>query len=385
MRLRPGHTRKAFVWAHPEFLVPATPTPPAETVWPTATVETPSPRPAPSIAAFDWHRATLPRQFGASFGDARINAALGGFIVGNGIDTPQWSADGIKWRDLKGPPVWASFRGDGTPHGGFAFGCAERPNPDDDSSCPSAIWRSLDGTRSQRATLGADLATTTLTDLAANDGHFLAVGVTCAPECDLPDLIVLSSTDGLQWRRTAGPTGAEPGGNNEVGLSSVGHRFIMLGGGEADVWTSGDGQTWSPGFSLPDPSGGYIYTAFAGSTYIIVATPDSSDLEQLWTSPDGGAWSAQVMPTAMQATELGVASMGASAIAVGNNDPSMPGIWVWTSTDGTHWVAANSPLGSNEHGDVREAVSDGRHVVILGDAAGPDTYYPVTWTSTISP
>ena len=61
-------------------------------------------------------------------------------------------------------------------------------------------------------------------------------------------------------------------------------------------------------------------------------------------------------------------------------EPSRP-VSVWTSTDGTSWVAGKGRVPSNGRWCCGGIASDGRLVVLLGELVGPGA---ATWTSKIS-
>jgi hypothetical protein len=384
--------------------VEATPTKPT----PTAALSTATPIliPSASISAFAWRRASLPLDF--AFG-GQIQAALKGFVVTGSEGGPRWSEDGTKWSKLIGPPAWASFRRDGTSRGGFAFGCAHRPSGDVGCT-PAAIWRSVDGSHWRRGSIRGIPPTSTIADIAVNEGRFLAIGATCAGTatsgdarielvstgCN-PQALILTSTDGVHWRRTPGPPDAASAAFGQIqpagrGFVLVGWRFVPASGvaeatTEAIVWTSPDGQTWGhSGFVLSGLGSFPIFATGAGRSYLLVGNTDSGSV-QVWTSSDGERWSQTPEQPAFQGSAVeGVASTGSSVIAIGSGgDPGR--IMAWTSTDGVSWNTANGPPRSSESDALVGVAFDGRRIVVLAASTTEEngTDHAMTWTTSISP
>ena len=165
------------------------------------------------------------------------------------------------------------------------------------AASPSSVatgWR-LDG-------LAAKNVATTFSDVLALPDGFLVSGEN-GPRGEIP--VVLRSADGLIWSAdTIGSTFAAP-----TQLRVVGDRVLAVGGGESDKCAHPSGlDTWARG------SGG-----------IWAETPFDPDFVCIGSG---------------SSTLLG---LGGKAVVLGSGSGDVP--FLWTSTDGLHWVDGGRPFG----------------------------------------
>ena len=128
-----------------------------------------------------------------------------------------------------------------------------------------AVWTSTDGrhwARTRSPGLQAAGSTLELQDVVAAGSRLVAVGRRGDPKGNLNEAAVWLSTDGRDWRRVRSPVfEKQSGGSNEArgqqmrGVVAVPFGFVAVGADHpsgpdgpaaAAVWTSLDGEVWTP-------------------------------------------------------------------------------------------------------------------------------------------
>ena len=188
-----------------------------------------------------------------------------------------------------------------------------------------------------------------LSQIISVGGRLVAVGDYGTP--------IVTSTDGIEW--TPADT---PGDVEEARVIRGGPGLIVFGHSTTEdrpaVWTSPDGETWTP---VEDPDGELggpntsISSIVAGGPGF-VAAGSFHDKPAAWTSPDGLEWALAQELSSTSGWVNTVVQHGSGFIAEGNlksdgpTDPDdvEPGIvpTAWTSVDGTSWApVADDTLG----------------------------------------
>ena len=187
--------------------------------------------------------------------------------------------------------------------------------------------------------------------------------------------VVWRSTDGVTWTLEARTAVFDLA--HLRGLASDGHRLVAIGttitddAGQAAhhgaVWVSDDGRDWARQAVVPE------FVAVAATASGFVAAADGSDGPEVWSSPDGLAWSIVATSTvlgqgqvrAMAATPVGVVAVGSGSPA----DASSQTAAAWRSADGTHWTRATAqPWFSNASMD--DIAVSGSAIVASGNDVG---------------
>jgi hypothetical protein len=214
---------------------------------------------------------------------------------------------------------------------------------------------------------------------------------------------VWTSVDGTDWSRVPHDKTVFGGGRmNSVtaggpGLVAVGAAVLE---GEdwpsvAAVWTSVDGVTWSRVSHDEEVFGGaYMTSVTAGGPGLVAVGSDGDFYEPwgnavVWTSPDGVTWSRVPHDdaifgegwTAMHSVTVG----GPGLVAVGTTDAEEddPVAMVWTSVDGTKWSRVPHDEAVFGGASMNSVTAGGPGLVAVGatDAEGDDPDAAVVWTS----
>ena len=285
---------------------------------------------------------------------------------------------------------------------GFIAGGSARVDGED----IAAVWTSPDGNSWNRvphdaAVFGGDRAHW-ITDLAAGDGGFVAVG------SNGRDGMVWTSTDGNVWERvseTESLTGDGwinmlavtygPGGYVAVGYESEPDNEAMIDTGVA--WVSPDGLAWeridSELFTLAMLEG----ITITDSGYVAVGLDwRPAPLHAgVWVSPDGRGWSQIDVADEYGGTLMGEVTVAeGSIVAVGNYWPgfSIPEqegddcIAIWLSDDVATWtrVPISGDLFCARHGaDAHSIAASGDRIVIVGTLSPESDHLSqgVAWVS----
>ena len=165
---------------------------------------------------------------------------------------------------------------------------------------------------------------------------------------------ILSSPDGINWTSRSSSGSPQPDADyysvNGLAWSSARSLFIAVGDRTCCsttvpplLATSPDGITWTraslaagtySGASLADVTADSNGITAVGAGYIFYST-------------DGSAWSSQAVPAGMGATLAitGVASSGATRVAVGYDSNITPAAFILVSTDASTWSSVSAPSG----------------------------------------
>ena len=257
----------------------------------------------------------------------------------------------------------------------------EPPEVDDPPSCAGAVpgesmeIESVPGWRQICDAVSFDGATMKAV-VAAGPGLVAVGGETwcddgseeCSAASPISAAVVWTSVDGLTWVRV--PHDEEvfggPGLQRMLGLTVGGPGLVAVGRdgsdeqGDAAVWTSVDGLTWTRVPHDEEVFGGpgeqRMVSVTAGGPGLVAVGRDGSDEQgdaAVWTSVDGSSWSRvaddeAVFGGADAQTMSSVAVRGSVLVAVGSDGPfsddwdevregRVEDAAVWTSVDGLTW------------------------------------------------
>jgi len=171
------------------------------------------------------------------------------------------------------------------------------------------------------------------------------------------DAAVWTSPDGISWSRVPHDEAVFGGGDFQemVSVTVGGPGLVAVGMGrgfhDAAVWTSPDGISWSRVLDKEDIfSGGgeqWMRSVTAGGPGLVAVGVDILDNEfdaAVWTSPDGISWSRVPHDEAVFGGEgdqamSGVVAGGPGLVAVGSDlSGGDDDAAVWTSPDGISWT-----------------------------------------------
>jgi hypothetical protein len=169
--------------------------------------------------------------------------------------------------------------------------------------------------------------------VATGGPGFVAVGAYNDSLGNLSGGVVATSIDGSSWSETApgAMTGASIGGlaAGPTGLAAVGQV-----GGQATVWTSTDGRTWTR-IASPPTGGTLSDVAQINSRWVAVGSGGGRAMA--WTSSDGTAW--RPVPTGSGldgSTAERIVAVGSQLVALGQSTSGDGAAWL--SADGTSWT-----------------------------------------------
>ena len=225
------------------------------------------------------------------------------------------------------------------------------------------------------------------------------------------DAVVWTSPDGATWSRVT-HTEAVFGGDGAqqmFGVTAGGPGLVAVGfdgtlgneAGNAAVWTSPDGVTWSRVPHDDAVFGGVgeqrmLSVTVAGPGLVAVGHdwPADTDLVDaaVWTSPDGVTWSRvphdeAVFGGAGEQQMLSVTSGGPGLVAVGYDsfDFNSMDAAVWTSPDGVTWSRVPhdaAVFGGAGEQQMLGVTAGGPGLVAVGfDGFPQGPWYAAVWTS----
>lgn len=235
-------------------------------------------------------------------------------------------------------------------------------------------------------------------------GNLIAVGSDTAGGDG--DAAVWTSSDGTTWVRVPHDEAVfgGPGDQAMGGVAAGGQGAVAVGtdesGGDSDaaVWTSPDGITWTRVAHDEAVFGGDEYQGMwavaAGGPGFVAAGTDASGGDgdaAVWTSPDGTTWTRVPHDEAVFGGSggqwmFGVAAGDLGVIVVGSDDMGGYGdAAVWTSTDGLTWARvpnADGVFGGPGY-EMMSGVAIGDFgLVAVGSAwFGPEWIRAAAWTS----
>jgi hypothetical protein len=239
------------------------------------------------------------------------------------------------------------------------------------------------------------------------------------------DAVVLTSPDGLTWTRVPHDvvTFGGNGGQQMFGVTVGGPGLVAVGRdgpvadgeGDAAVWTSLDGFTWSRVPHDEDVFGGegeqrMVSVAAGGLGLVAVGFDRPAEQGEgnaaVWTSPDGFVWSRvphdeSVFGGESRQMMLSVTTGGPGLVAVGSDghpydeddapdDESAQDAAVWTSLDGFTWSRVphdESAFGGSGEQRMVSVAAGGPGLVAVGSVTGEHQTGPyektdaAVWTS----
>ena len=313
------------------------------------------------------------------------------------------------------PDDEAVFGGEGgqwissvTPGGPGLVAVGADGTPDNDA----AVWTSPDGVTWSRvphdeSIFGGEHGQTMSSVIAGGPG-LVAVGSDGQGILDFEDDLdaaVWTSVDGYTWSRV--PHDAEVfGGALIMSVTVGGPGLVAVGGtggfntdGDAVVWTSVDGISWSRVPHDESIFGGVERQAMSAVTVgdpglVAVGTDggigpwdhNTGTHAAVWTSVDGITWSRVPNDEALLGTGgnpapmLGVTAGGPGLVAVGSDwwTPDLARTPVWTSPDGFTWIRV--PDDETVRGVMLDVIVAGPGLVAVGSAV-VDADLRVVWSS----
>lgn len=228
-----------------------------------------------------------------------------------------------------------------------------------------------------------------ITSITAGGPGFVAVGTTGIMDDSWigTNAAVWFSEDGITWSRVPNDTPPLGGPINEavqsvtvggLGLVAVGFENELPLGGDAVVWISDDGMSWS---CVPDDEAAFEgaimfdVTAFGPG---LVAVGSAA-----WTSPDGLTWTRVPLAPDEDARMSSVTVGGPGLVAVGSVDieteldPDYSIAAVWTSPDGLTWSRLPYDEAVLGDADLSDVTVGGPGLVAVGSADN----HAAVWTS----
>jgi hypothetical protein len=179
-----------------------------------------------------------------------------------------------------------------------------------------AVWRRAVGSSSwtlvSSPSLAADPGPAALTSVTHGPAGWLAVGT--------PGPVVLTSPDGMTWRRASGPITRDLAGISAVSVAADPAGYVIVGqpaepdgGGAGDAWWSPDLTTWTRGTDMNDMAGPSQMLAVAadGHGFMVVGSHDGHPA--VWSTTDGLTWTTIVLglPAGASAAELDLVAINA--------------------------------------------------------------------------
>ncbi|QFG25340.1 hypothetical protein [Actinomadura sp. WMMB 499] len=296
---------------------------------------------------------------------AALNGTSGGLTalvpLTDGRLAVQRSDDGVKWESVE------RLEGDGknaTTTAALPKGVLVAGTQDNGAylTAPGARHDDID----LLAVPGAVTPDRTLTRLLSGGGTTLAIGSGAG------DAAVWHTRDGESWTRAGGDGLGGPGVQRLADAAHGPKGWVAAGGGV--LVTSANGAAWAPATApkadKPDMSG----ATYGTSGYVVVGA--ASGAPAAWHSADLTAWT-QGTGDLGDGRMRDVVATSAGYAAVGESAANVPA--AWTSADGTTWTPVRLPQASGAltkviaRGDVLVATGDGNLVGVSADAGK-------TWT-----
>lgn len=273
------------------------------------------------------------------------------------------STDGTHWSkvpSLPGPARVYLLDLISTPSGFVAVGYRS----DFASSAPdqAVVWRSTDGLSWNSVPDQAPLDGGHMTEVAQAKDRYVAVGV-----AQLGELAAWTSVDGTRWTRSSAPLGGP--GSSVADIAAFHGAFIAVGqdveaaGEVGAIWRSTDGSTWQ---RLPAEVGPGALTALTQLSDQLVAVGGDGQQAIVWVSDDGQTWRAREAPSSPGL--VAVATERADLVAAAG----YPDASLWRSS-GLAWTKVQEIQLST--GDWIRALATGRSIIAVGD----DGSAPLSW------
>lgn len=229
---------------------------------------------------------------------------------------------------------------------------------------------------------------TIMRTIAPTARGFVAAGQAPSPENPSDgDAAVWTSEDGTTWSRvpaddrvfggvgTQGVWALIADGPTILGVGNDG--MLQFSDGGPETWISADGTDWRrSGMREPVDAGMFDAVAYGDGFVAVGGEFDNSpSTAAAWYSDDGEAWARGVLPEAGAPGNLAaVAAAGDDLLAVGA-DPRSGRAVVWRSTDGMTWLEHPGPAATSTSTPTQElndvAIADDMVVVAGRDSSGP--------------
>ena len=184
-------------------------------------------------------------------------------------------------------------------------------------------------------------------------------------------------------RRAAGLTG--PRGSVVTGVATDGTRLVAVGfdgTNGALIWTSTDGDAWSPATGEGFARVSIASVAYGDGRWVAVGR-DLTDIEQdlgaAWLSTDGSTWRRITSPAFDGAQLVSITAAGTGFVAVGTLLEGVDAAAAWTTADGETWTLA--PVTRDlEHSFMWSVTTGGPGLVATGWTRDPEPT-AAFWTS----
>ena len=249
----------------------------------------------------------------------------------------------------------------------------------------AGIWFSHDGLHWAWASFpysGTEMVE--LQSVAADEDTFVAVGSRRRFVSDggyVGDGAVFVSSDGPTWELVESDLFSTDTLNDVLSLNSA---FVAISW--EDIYTSPDGRTWvhSTDASAIAVGQGLEKVISDGATLWAFSRSDTANEHdatvEVWTSGDGATWTLAGKLPGSRGSGVDAAAVGPKgAIALGSD------LQVWYSPDGSAWQQASQPPSDIWRGDVLADqtgfVATGRYILGSGCAYSEEDVVGVTWTS----
>ena len=197
-----------------------------------------------------------------------------------------------------------------------------------------------------------------LTDITWSGSQFVAVG---------HDRVIRTSPDAVTWTTQ----NVESGTDALFGIAWSGSQYLAVGGGSSgQALTSPDGITWTP----HDISTSFLQLSSVvwGGTQFVAVGSDGS----LFSSPDGATWTAQTNGVAATDNFFEVSWNGSLFVATGSQNAGTFDSFIMTSPDGIAWTIQVLPWWAG----IQSLSWNGSQFVGVSSQAVATSVDGLTWT-----
>ena len=248
----------------------------------------------------------------------------------------------------------------------------------------AAVWTSSDGVSWSRIEHDEDVfGAARMTSVTAGGPGFVAVGWDGHPHGGEGNAVVWTSVDGVTWSRVPhgdaafGQQGDFTGMKEVVaggpGLVAVGVSWSLHDDipGPAAVWTSVDGRDWSRVPHHEALSAGGMAGVALGGPGLVAVGGDGWGHAMVWTSEDGLTWTLVPHDDAVFASDTGMAAVAATKaglVAVGSDEVDRSAA-AWTSVDGVEWTRVPddpTTFGGHPHARITSVIAGGPGWIAVG-------------------
>jgi hypothetical protein len=209
---------------------------------------------------------------------------------------------------------------------------------------------------------------------------------------------VFRSRSGSAWETATNSAPFSQRGNSG-GAVFLGKMWLLGGRTDSsslnDIWSSPDGVAWtqvSPAGTIWSPRSDFGCAVFAGKLWVLGGLDASGQpLQDLWSTPDGTTWTQSGTAQWTARSAFGVALFGARLWILGGLTAVGVVNQVWSSEDGVSWSQENDGTWSPRSNPCVQVIRD-RLFLCGGTSAGGSglnsLYYLKaggTWTNTQGP